>query len=112
MDLVMTSEDLIVTPNPPVGQLKLGYPLTGIYALLFCQKDSTGTITPIGAVPLKDTLYATPGQTVFVTTFLVTAISDVFINGVLVTEGFTIPAGVLTFNVGLEEGTQVRVNQW
>ena len=115
MTITYTSEDLIVTTIPAVGNVKWGKPHSGPYAWLPSELDSTGTITPFGggsSLPQKVTVMTTLGQTVIITPFLVTGLSDVFQNGRLMdpTE-YTIPLGVLNLPAQ-EDGTLIRINQW
>ena len=118
MELDLTSEDLIVCPNPTTGNFVLGYPLTGTYALLFCQKDSTGTIIPIGGaagIPLAESFLATAGQTTYTpTTFTATSICMVFINGILMTNtvDYTVAGGIITFASPQPLNTAITIKQW
>lgn len=117
MDICTIGEDLIITPNPPVGQVKWGYPLSGAYANLPCEKNSAGTITPFGgfAVPTPPERFTTTLlQTAFPTTFIATSASKVYQNGnrVWLSELYTIVAGVVTMNVGQEEGTQIIIERF
>src|ERR1039457_4349275 len=121
MDIRITSADLITSPNPPSGQLQLGFPLSGAYANAYCKKDSTGTITPIGgsmsALPGTQLFNATSGQTVFTPAgFVPTTSSKVYQGGTKVYNtvhyDLTTNPGSVTFLLPQDEFTQISIDEF
>jgi len=110
--------DLYTVVNPEPGWLIIGIPQSGTYASIWCQKDNSGTITPIGiggGIPQSQTFIATVSQQIFTPAgFTPTTNSKVYQNGARITTGFDVTTnpGSVTFTVGQQEGIEIVIDQF
>jgi hypothetical protein len=115
----ISPEDLITAANPITG-IKLGFPLSGTYAGFWCQKDTSGNITPCCpsgiAIPAAPVVVLGDGATVIFTpgTFTPTTSSKVTMGGARIVVGFDVTTnpGSFTFAVAPVDGIELIFDQW